>query len=172
MSKGDFKTIGLSGGGHPYRVAASATRAYASDPINWNITYTSGVAGTNTVIKATDATPVLDTDGGSEFFVGIALENMVVDSAGTVTAHKLTVDVPIPCVTRIRARHKTSGSADTDTEILGLMGDQFLFNLATNTYTWDAGGADTGGFVAVEGDYAKATIDCVADARIYRGDIT
>lgn len=174
MSRGDISVIGVSGGARPFRVAASATRGYAGEPINWNITYSSGAAGTNTVIVATDATPVISAGGGIDVLVGVAAKNMKVNSAGTVVAHTLSVVVPIPYCTRLRGRAKTSTSADTDAEILGLLGDLVLFDRTSGVYTIDeaTASADTSGLMIVDGNYAKATVDVTVDARAMRSDIT
>ena len=151
-----------------FRVAASATRGYSGEPIINTASYTTGVATVNTVAVLTDGLPVIGTDT----FVGIARDSMQVNSAGTVVAHKLNVAVPIANGTKLRAKHKTAASADTDSEVLGLFFDIAIFDLTTAVYTWDPSTADTGAFIVRDGNAAKATLDCVVDARAMRVDIS
>lgn len=150
------------------RVAASATRGYAGEPLITTGTFTSGVATVNTVVVATDGTGVIGTD----VVVGLAVSDMIVNSAGTVVASKLTVGVPVPFVTKWRGRHKTAASADTDTELLGLLFDMALFDLTSTTYTWDASAADTSAFQVRDGNPVRSTLDCVIDPRGMRVDIS
>ena len=169
MAKFDISVIGISGGARPYRVAASATRFYAGEPINFAGTYTSGVATVNTVVVMTDAKPVIGTD----LMVGIAAKDAAVDSAATVTAHTTQVEVPIPYITLIRGKAKTTTNIDTDSELLGVLWDVVLFDLTSSVYTIDeTAAADTSGLTIVNGDTAKQTLDVVVDARAMRADIT
>lgn len=170
MSAGaiDIRTIGISRN-NEFRVAASATRAYVGEPINFAGTYTSGVASVNTVVQAADATPVIGTNN----FVGVLSKDFEVDSAATVTAHKTFVTVPIPHFTRLRGKAKTTTSVDTDTELLGVLWDFVLFDLTSSTFTIDqAAAADTSGLVIVHGNPAKGTLEVVVDARAMRADIS
>lgn len=169
MSRGDLQVVGLSGGGRPFRVAASATRFYAGEPINFAGTYSSGAASANTVVVLTDAKPVIGTD----LFVGIANRDADVNSSGTVVAHKTQVAVPIPYVSRIRGRAKTATNVDTDSELLGILWDVVLFDLTTAVYTIDdVAAADTSGLTVVDGNIAKSTLDVTVDARAMRADIS
>ncbi len=169
MAKGDITVIGLSGGSRPYRVAASATRGYAGEPINFLPTYSSGVASVNTVVVLTDAKPVIGTDA----FKGIAEKNMKVNTAGTVVAHELDVIVPIPNVSRMRASAKTVASVNTDSELLGLHGDLVLFDLTSSKYTIDdTAAADTSGLEVVGGIVPKGLLDVVVDQRAMRADVS
>lgn len=169
MSRGDLSVIGVSGGERPFRVAASATRFYTGEPINFAGTYSSGVASANTVVVLTDAKPVIGTD----LFVGIAGRDAKVNSAGTVVAHTTSVVVPIPYCTRIRGRAKTAANVDTDSELLGVLWDVVLFDLTTAVYTIDeTAAADTSGLTIVDGNPAKQTLDVIVDARAMRADIS
>lgn len=169
MTRGDIQVLGVSGGAQPFRVAASATRGYAGEPINFAGTYTTGVASVNTVVVLTDAKPVIGTDN----FVGVAAENMKVNSAGTVLAHELSVVVPIADCTRLRGNAKTVANIDTDSELLGVMWDFVLFDLASGVYTIDeSAAADTSGLKVRGGISAKSQLDVVVDARALRADIT
>ncbi len=169
MAKFDIKTVGINGGARTFRVAASATRFYTGEPINFAGTYTSGVASVNTVVVMTDAKPVIGTD----LMVGIAAKDAEVNSSGTVTAHKTQVTVPIPYVTKIRGKAKTTTNVDTDSELLGVLWDVVLFDLTAAVYTIDeTAAADTSGLTIVDGNIAKQTLDVTVDARAMRADIT
>lgn len=153
----------------PYRIAASATRGYVGEPMKTAPTYSSGVASVNVAVVVGDDEPVIGTD----VFAGILAKDMEVDSAGTVTAHRTVITVPVPNQTRIRARVTTSTTADTESEAIGLLHDIYVFDLISSKYTWKPQAADTGGFVARWYNYVKASLDCVADARVMtRTDIT
>ena len=168
MARNDMKTVGFCYA-EPFRVAASATRGYYGEPMLVAPTYTSGVSDVNTIIVAADATPVIGTDQ----FVGILAKDMEVNSAGTVTAHRTVVAVPVANSTRIRSQVKTTTTADTESEAIGLLFDIYKFDLTTAKYTWDPAAADTAGFTARWYDVVTASLDCVADARVLsRVDIT
>lgn len=168
MSKFDFKVVG-NAPNIPARVAASATRGYAGEPVMVVPTYTSGVSNVNTIVVVTDNKPVIGTDQ----FVGILAKDMEVNSAGTVNAHRTTVTTPLPGITRIRGKVKDQTTADTESEAIGLLWDIYTFDLTTGVYTWDPATADTAGFVARWYNYVKSQLDCVADARaMTRVDIT
>lgn len=161
--------IGVSGGSRPFRVAASATRGYAGEPINSLVAQTSGVADVNTVVVLTDGKPVIGTDS----FVGVATENMKVNSAGTVVAHTLSVAMPIPGITRIRGKAKTAASVDTDSELLGLLHDLVLFDLTSSVYTIDeTASANTSGLEIVDGIISKGILDVIVDARVMRNKVS
>ena len=131
--------------------------------------YTSGVSSVNTIVVLTDDLPVIGTDQ----FVGILAKDMEVNSAGTVLAHRTVATVPVPNMTRIRAKVTTAATADTESEAIGLLWDIYVFDLISSTYTWKPGAADTGGFTARWYNYVKSQLDCVADARaMTRVDIT
>lgn len=169
MARGDLQTIGVDGGARPYRVAASATRFYSGEPINFAGTYSSGVASVNTVVVLTDAKPVIGTDN----FVGIAHKDAQVSAAGTVVAHKTSVTVPIPQVTRIRGKAKTTTNIDTDAELLLVLWDVVLFDLTAAVYTIDeTAAADTSGLLIVDGIPSKGTLDVIVDVRAFRADIS
>lgn len=169
MARGDISVIGVNGGEHPRRVAAAATRFYTGEPMNFLPTYTSGVASVNTVVVMTDAKPVIGTDA----FVGIAGKDAKVNAAGTVLAHQTSVTVPIPWVTRIRGKAKTVTNVDTDSELLGVLGDLVLFDLTSAVYTIDeTAAADTSGLMIVDGIIPKGILDVVVDGRALRADIS
>ena len=163
----DLTVKGISAGARPFRVAASATRFYAGEPMNFLGTYTNGVSNTNTVVVLTDGKPVIGTDA----FVGIAAKNA--SGTGTLVAHTTSVIVPIPMVTRISGRAKTTGNVDTDAELLGVLWDLVLFDLTSAVYTIDeTGAADTSGLTIVDGDISRQTLDVIVDPRVMRADIS
>lgn len=168
MARGDMTVIGQASR-QPFRVAASATRGYVGEPMKFAGTFTSGVASVNTIVVAVDD----DTTVVTEQFVGILAKDMEVNSAGTVVACRVNVDMPFPMITRIEAAVKTASTADTESEAIGLLHDIYMIDLTSSTYTWDAAGADTAGFQARWYNVAKAALQCVADPRaIARTDIT
>lgn len=168
MAKNNLKVIGVSGGARPFRIAASATRYYAGEPANFAGTYTSGVASVNTVVVMTDAKPVIGTD----LMVGI-FENSAPTTPATLAAHTAQVIVPIPYITLIRGKAKTTTNVDTDTELLGVLWDVVLFDLTASVYTIDdAAAADTSGLTIVNGVPAKGLLDVTVDARAMRADVS
>ena len=168
MAKFDLTLVGLSHNDE-LRVAASATRGRVGEPINFAGTYSGGVATVNTVVVLTDAKPVIGTDN----FVGLSAQDFAVDSAGTVTAQKIQVSVPIPHFTRIRGTAKTTTNIDTDAELLGVLWDLVLFDLTSSNYTIDeTAAADTSGLIVRNGNIAKGLVDVVVDARAMRADIS
>lgn len=155
----------------PFRVAASATRGYAGEPVIVAPTYSSGVSNVNTVVVASDDMPVIGTDQ----FVGILAKNMEVTSPtdATIVAHRTVVDVPFANSTRLEAAVTTASTADTESEAIGLLFDIYVFDKISGVYTWKPGAADTGGFTARWYKVARAALQCVADARVLtRVDIT
>lgn len=162
MAKGNVSTVGVDGGNQPFRVAASATRFYAGEPLNSLATQTSGAASVNTVVVLTDAKPRVATDN----FAGIAAVDAQVNSGGTVIAHKTYASVPIPYITRVRAVAKTVANVDTDAELILILWDAIDFDLTTAVYTWDdTAASNASAFVVRDGNPAKSTLDCVIDAR-------
>lgn len=169
MSKADLSVVGISAGARPFRVAASATRFYAGEPINFAGTFSSGAASVNTVVVLTDAKPVIGTDN----FVGIAERDATVNTAGTVIAHTTAVVVPIPNASIIRGLAKTKTNVDTDAELLLVLWDSVLFDLTTAVYTIDeTAAADTSGLTIMNGNPAVGSLDVVVDARAMRADIS
>lgn len=156
MAKGDVSTVGIDGGNQPRRVAASATRYYAGEPMNSLATHSSGAANVNTIVVLTDTKPRVATDS----FQGIAA--MDAPGTGTLVAHKTYVTVPIAEITRVRARAKTAANVDTDSELLGVLLDHLDFDLTTAVYTWDdVAASNLSTFKCVDGNIAKSTLDCV-----------
>ena len=168
MAKFDLSVVGYHGGNQEFRAGASATRVRVQEPVNFAGTYTTGVASVNTVVALTDAKPVIATDN----FVGISAQDWAVDSAGTVTAQKVQVTIPIAHSTRIRGLALTKASVDTDAELLGILWDFVLFDLTSGQYSIDqTAAADTSGLIIRNGNTAKGTLDVVVDARAMRADV-
>lgn len=170
MAKGNVSTVGIDGGNQPRRVAASATRFFAGEPMNSLMTHSSGAANVNTIVVLTDTKPRVATDT----FQGIAAVDAQVNSSATVIAHKTYVTVPIPYITRIRANAKSvTNLVDTDANLILILGDFIDFDLATSVYTWDATAvSNASSFTIVDGNVAKGTLDCVMDARGMRNEIS
>ena len=169
MAKHDLQTVGITAGNTRMRVAASATRSYAGEPLMTTPSYTTGVSDVNTVIVCTDNTPVI----GTNEFKGICAKDFEVDSAATVTAHYTVVTGPIPYATKIRGRAETKATIDTQTELTAVLQDITRFHLASSAYRIQAGGeADTGPLQIVDGNTVRGTLDCFVDARAMRTDVT
>lgn len=168
MAKGNVSTVGIDGGNQPRRVAAAATKFYAGEPMNNLATLTTGAASVNTVVVLTDTKPRVATDN----FQGVAAADAQLDSSGAVIAHQTYVTVPIPYITRIRARAKTATAVDTDSELLAILFDVIDFDLTSSVYTWDSAAAsNASAFQVVNGNTAKSTLDCVIDARGMRNAV-
>lgn len=166
--------MGLSGS-MPFRVAASATRFYAGEPIHSVATSSSGAANVNTCVVAAADTPVI----GTHRFKGVAVKNAEVNSAGTVIAHTGIAAMPIPSITRIRGKAETTASIDTAAELLGVIGDYSLIDYNSTgsassgpLYEIKDAAADTSGLEIVEGNVARTTLDVIVDARALRHDVT
>lgn len=170
MSRADIEVIGINGGNQPRRVAASATRFYAGEPMNNLSTYTSGAASVNTAVVLTDTKPRVATDN----FIGISAQDALVNSAGTVLAHKCYITIPIPNVTRIRGRAKTATSVvDTDANLILVLNDYVDFDLTAAVYTIDGTAAsNASGLMIVDGNVAKGTLDVITDGRAQRISIS
>ncbi len=167
MAHGDLSVVGISAGTRPFRVAASATRYYAGEPMNSLVAQSSGAADVNTVVVLTTSKPVIGTDS----FVGVAAKDA--PGTGTLVAHTVPVSVPIPNITKIRGRAKTVANVDTDAELLGVLHDLVLFDLTAAVYTInDVASANTSGLEIVDGNIAKSTLDVVVDVRAIRAKIS
>lgn len=167
-TKIDVSVIGTSAV-QKHRVAASATRFYAGEPINFAGTYSSGVASVNTVVVLTDGKPVIGTDN----FVGIAAQDAPVGSDTTVDADWVDVTEPIANFTRMRAKAKTAANVDTLSELIGLLWDVVLFDLTSTVYTIDeTGAADTSGLTIKGGIFEQGLVDVTVDPRAMRADVS
>ncbi len=166
MTRADISVIGISGGARPFRVAASATRFYAGEPLMRTPTYSSGATNANTVIVLTDTKPHVATDN----FIGIASVDAQVNSAGTVIAHKTYAAVPIPGITRLRAKAKTATSiVDTDANLIAVLGDVIDFDLTAGVYTLDGtASSNASALEIVDGNVVKGTLDVTVDVRALR----
>jgi hypothetical protein len=174
--KHDLQVIGLSCGVRPFRIAASATRFYAGEPIHTNATYSSGAITSNTWVVAAVDTPIV----GTYMLGGIASRDAQVNSAGTVIAQKAEVIVPIPWLTRIRGEAQTPASIDTDAELLLVLYDVTLLSYSATGSSLSGplyniiqtATADSSGLTIIDGDIVKGTIDVIVDPRALRNDIT
>lgn len=175
MAKGDLTTVGQCGSA-PVRIAASATRFYAGEPIHSVATQSSGAATANTCVVAAADTPVV----GTHRLKGVAIKNAEVNAAGTVIAHTAYVAMPIPYITRIRGKAETASGVDTAAELLAIIGDYTLIDYNSTgspssgpLYTIkETAAADTSGLEIVEGNTSRKTLDVTVDARAMRHDVT
>lgn len=164
LAHGDISVVGISGGTRPFRIAASATRYYAGEPMMRTPTYSSGATNVNTITVVTDAKPRVATDD----FIGIAAKDAPTLPA-TLAAHTTSVIVPIASVTIMRGRGKSATNVDTDAELLLILGDLVDFDLTAGAYTIDdTAASNASGLQIVNGNPAKSTLDVTVDARALR----
>lgn len=173
--RADLQVIGFSNT-LPRRIAASATRYEVGEPLHSVATSSSGAASVNTYVLAAADTPVI----GTHRFGGVAIRQAQPLITGTIVAHETMAACPIPSVGRIRGKAETATSVDTDSEILGLIGDYVLIDYNSTggadggeLYTVkNAASADTSALEIVFGDPVKQTLDVTIDGRGYRHDVT
>jgi len=174
-NKIDIHVIGVSGV-QTHRVAASATRFYAGEPVNGLVTYTTGVSDINTITQAADQTPIIDAAGANAFFVGIAAQKAEVNNAGTVIASVACVVEPLAGFTRMRGKADTFATVDTLTELIAVLFDYTLWDSASvsGTFLLDTGAtpADTSGLRIMGGIWEKGLLDVVVDFRAMRTELT
>jgi hypothetical protein len=174
--RGDLQVIGFAQT-LPRRIAASTTRFYAGEPLHSVATLSSGVSSDNVYVPAAADTPVI----GTHRFGGIAnTPGPLPLPTGTVVACTVNSSNPVPNVGIIRGKGETFTAVDTDTEILGLIGDVTLIDYnatggvgSTPLYTIKSvASADTSGLEIVAGNPTKGTLDVVIDTRGYRHDVS
>ena len=177
--RGDLSVIGFAQT-LPRRIAASATRYEAGEPLHSLVDRTTGVADVNTyVLAATDLPIIAALTSSTSQFGGIALRGALPLDTGTLVAHTAQAACPIPQLGRVRGKGETAASMDTESEILGLIGDTSLFDYnATGApdsgelYTIKvASTANTWGLEIVDGNVSKGTLDVVVHAIAYRSEI-
>lgn len=166
MAKGDidFKNRG----GHDsvptftFQTEAGATDIKAGEPIKWKS------AGSPYVIPLVDADLTIGTD------TQLVSMNCASDSTHTSTADgSIQAYLPLPGII-YRAKAKTSGNFDTQSEINALVGDRVIIDLTGIIYTIDesAGDGATNAFYIVGGDPASAEVwfTVRADATFLSGE--
>ncbi len=172
--KGDLTVVGFSQS-LPRRIAAATTRFYSGEPLHSVATSSSGAANVNVYVPAAADTPVI----GTHRFGGIAnSQGPLPLPTGTVVACTVNAACPVPQIGRIRGKGEVAANVDTDTEILGLIGDYTLIDYAATggvgsspLYTIkDVASADTSGLEIVEGNAATGTLDVTVLALAYRHD--
>jgi hypothetical protein len=171
--KGDLSVLGLQAT-RPRRVAASATRFEAGEPLYSTATMSSGVASSNTWVLAAADFPVL----GTHTFGGVALKGALPYKTGTLVAQTAQCACPVPHSGLIRGKGEVAASVNTDAEILALINDATLidYNATGGTdggelYTVkDVASADTSGFAIIAGNAATGTLDVEVYATVYRID--
>jgi hypothetical protein len=131
--RADLQVVGFAQS-LPRRIGAAATRYEIGEPLHGLGALTSGVINTNTFVLAAADTPVI----GTHRFGGIAVKHPAPFTTGTLVAHTTIASCPVPWLGRIRGKGETFLSVDTDTELLGLIGDATLID-------YSATGASDGG---------------------------
>lgn len=167
----------------PRRIAASVTRYEVGEPLYSDSTLSSGVDtdGSNVAANTWELPAEDFLTIGTHRFGGIAISHCLPFSTGTVVAHTAQASCPIPNIGRIRGKGETAANWDTDSEILGFIGD--VTHIDYNATGGSDGGelytiktaagtpADTAGFEICEGNAAKQTVDVLVDFRCYRHDV-
>lgn len=168
----------------PRRIAAGVTRYEAGEPLYSDATLSSGASTAGSAVGAnTWELPAVDIlTIGSHLFGGIASKECIVSGSGAVLAHTAMAVCPLPNIGRIRGVAETTTSFDTDTELLGYIGDVTHIDYSATggsdggeLYTIKSAAetpADTAGFEIVAGNPAKATVDVLVDFRCYRHDVS
>lgn len=174
--RGDLKVVGLQSS-YRVRVAASATRFEAGEPLHSLAALTTGTADVNTYVLAAADTPVI----GTHKLGGIALKGAEPFKTGTLVAQEVPLARPVAWSGVIRGKAEVVASVDTESELLGILQDASLidYNATGGTdggelYTLKEAdsGADTSGLEFVDGNVAKGTLDVVVDGRSYRHDVS
>ena len=173
--RGDLSVVGLQVS-YPVRIAASATRFEAGEPLHSLAALTTGTADVNTYVLAAADTPVI----GTHKLGGVAKKGALPRVTGTIVAHWSNVARPIALSGILRGKAEVPGSVDTLTELVGILQDASLidYNATGGTdggelYTLKEAdsGADTSGLEFVGGNIAVGTLDAVVDGRSYRHDV-
>jgi len=171
--RGDLKVTGPQFS-RPRRVAASATRFEAGEPLYSKGTYTTGAASDNTWVLAAEDFPIL----GTHTFGGISIKGARPYRTGTLVAQETTTACPIPHAGLITGKVETPANIDTAAELLGFINDTVTFDYNATGAT-DGGElytiktasetpADTGGLAIIDGNIYKGTLDVEVYATVYR----
>lgn len=171
--RGDLSVLGLQVT-RQRRVAASATRFEAGEPIYSKSTLSSGAASANTWVLAAEDFPVL----GTHTFGGVALKGALPYKTGTLVAQTVITACPVPHAGILRGKAETAANVDTDAELISILDDTALIDYAATgapdggeLYTVkDTTSADTSGFAIIGGNIAKSTLDVEVYATVYRLD--
>lgn len=156
----------------PVRIAASATRFEAGEPLHNLGTLTNGVSSVNTFVLAAADTPVI----GTHTFGGVAEKASLPYKTGTIVAQWSFAARPIGSIGQLWGKGETVANFDTITELVGLLLDVTLidYNATGGTdggelYTIkDAASANTSGLQIVNGDIYKGLLGVIIDSRAYR----
>ena len=170
--RGDLSVIGLQVS-FPVRVAASATRYEAGEPLHSLAALTTGTADVNTYVLAAADSPVI----GTHKLGGVAKRGAEPrNSTATLVAHWSNCARPVAYNGILRGKAEVPGSVDTLTELVGILQDVSLidYNATGGTdggelYTLKEAdsGADTSGLEFVGGNVAVGTLDAVVLAAAY-----
>lgn len=170
--KGDLTVTGPSST-RKRRVAASATRFEAGEPLYSKGTVSSGAASSNTWVLAAEDFPVL----GTHTFGGVAIKGALPFKTGTLVAQTAITACPIPHAGLIWGKAETAANVDTDAAILAMINDAVLVDYSATgasdggeLYTIKEASADTSGFAVIDGNPAKQTMAVEVYATVYRLD--
>ncbi len=178
MAKADLNVIGPQAT-LPRRVAASATRFEAGEPlIQASASFSTGAASANVFTLAATDIGVIGTDN----FGGVALEDAEPKRTGTLVAQTVNCACPVGYIGQIEGKAETAGNIDTAAELLAIIQDAVLIDYNASgaadggeLYTIkDTAAVDTAAFQIVAGDVGSGTLKVIVDPRFYRiaNDIT
>ena len=165
MAKGDITIVDVGGKNvTPVIVCnteANATAIYAGEPVKFK------TAGSKYVIPMADAEPIIGT---TVAMVGIAASNSTQTASADGTVEVFLIDP----TTVLRAKAKTSSTADTEAEVIALKGKRTVLDLTSSTYTIDNGTSDgaTLGLLIVGGDPSTASVDFVVRPSALQGPVS
>ncbi len=97
MAQGDLRVVGLQGT-IQRRLATSGTAIEQGEPLDNQVTSSSGAASANTYALSNADVPIVGTDR----FGGIAQKQALLVTAGTTTAQSLPCACPAPHIGQIR----------------------------------------------------------------------
>lgn len=155
------------------RVAASATRFEAGEPLYSTATMSSGAASANTWVLAAADFCVL---GSQTTFGGVCLNGALPYKTGTLVAQTVITAGPIPHAGIMRGKAEVAASVDTAAELLAIINDATLVDYNSTggsdggeLYTIkETASADTSAFVIVAGNTSRGTLDVEVYATAYR----
>lgn len=175
MARADLSVIGPQAT-LPRYLVSGGTQILHGEPVDKTTTLSSGAITANTWLLVNADSAVIGTD----LFGGVAIENSLNVSAGTVQEQFLNCACPVPSVGRMQGAAEVSANVDTLTELALTVGDVVLIDYdATGAsdggelYTiQDVAAADTAAFEIIGGNTATSRLDVVVNPHAYRFDIS
>lgn len=170
--KGDLSVVGPQFW-RRRRIAASSTRIEVGEPVYSTATMSGGAASTNYYVLVAADFPVI---ANQQSFGGVSYDQAKPLKTGTIVAHTISTVNPIPHAGLLRGKAETSTNIDTDSELLGILGDAVLIDYNSTggadggeLYTIkDTASADTSCLAIQGGNISRGTLDVEVYATLYR----